>query len=112
MNMVVKYALATILLTGLAPSMASARPVFPAAPRTSDVLGAAYTAASSSKVPIYPVDVRPSWRSLEPGKFVPSFKAQLALRPASSTTWSLKRECTGSTNFNPDAVGAARPVIE
>lgn len=43
------------------------------------ILEAAYTAAIDSRVLSYPIDVRPSARSLDPARFVPDYRARMPL---------------------------------
>ncbi|WP_260599815.1 hypothetical protein [Sphingomonas endolithica] len=103
-----------VALAIMVPAPARARPTFEAASRTCRVLEAAYTAATNSKAHVHPVDVRPSWRSLEPSKFVPDYAARRALTDLELADLASREDRYRSDAFKPlcDWLGEPHPHVD
>lgn len=94
----------------LAPFVARAQSPDPAVIHTCKVLEVAYTAAIGSAVPAYPLDIRPSHRSLDLGGIVKEYQAKFALEPGEFEDLKSKQAAYKVDGFRPLCVPTAKPV--
>jgi hypothetical protein len=94
----------------LAPFVARAQSPDPAVIHTCKVLEVAYTAAIGSAVPAYPLDIRPSHRSLDLGSIVKEYQEKLALEPSEFEDLKSKQTAYKVDGFRPLCVPTAKPA--